>query len=208
LKLDGFRAIGRKSGRGAQLWSRNQKDFTRRFPGVVKGLAGLPSDTVIDGEIVALDVNGRPSFNLLQGFGNAQVLVFYAFDLLMLQGKDVRLWPLEDRRDLGNGNGQNALTPVSCGISWNCQTRKTKVFSNTRGSGAFLLYALMAYQTKSSSVCTLNPADSTAAALGPNPSGSGVTTRIFSEGHCESSMMCGQIASRQTKLPGISAGWR
>jgi bifunctional non-homologous end joining protein LigD len=99
LKLDGFRAIGRKSGRSAQLWSRNQKDFTRRFPSVVKGLAGLPSDTVIDGEIVALDETGRPSFNLLQGFGNAQAIVLYAFDLLMLRGKDVRRWPLDDRRD-------------------------------------------------------------------------------------------------------------
>jgi bifunctional non-homologous end joining protein LigD len=69
LKLDGFRAIGRKSGRSAQLWSRNQKDFTRRFPDVVKGIAGLPSDTVIDGEIVALDPSGKPSFNLLQGLG-------------------------------------------------------------------------------------------------------------------------------------------
>jgi bifunctional non-homologous end joining protein LigD len=66
LKLDGFRAIGRKSGRSVQLWSRNQKDITRRFPIVLKGIAELPSDAVIDGEIVALDENGRPSFNLLQ----------------------------------------------------------------------------------------------------------------------------------------------
>jgi hypothetical protein len=51
-KLDGFRSIGRKSGRSAQLWSRNQKDFTRRFPAMVKSIAGLPDDTVIDGEIV------------------------------------------------------------------------------------------------------------------------------------------------------------
>jgi bifunctional non-homologous end joining protein LigD len=87
LKLDGFRAIGRKSRRSSQLWSRNQKDFTRRFPDVVKGIAGLPGDTVIDGEVVALDENGRPSFNLLQGFGNAQAIVLYAFDLLMLQGQ-------------------------------------------------------------------------------------------------------------------------
>jgi bifunctional non-homologous end joining protein LigD len=55
LKLDGFRAIGRKSGRSAQLWSRNQKDFARRFPNVVRGIAELPSDTAIDGEIVALE---------------------------------------------------------------------------------------------------------------------------------------------------------
>jgi hypothetical protein len=89
---------GRKSGRSAQLWSRNQKDFTRRFPAVVKGIAELPSDTVIDGEIVALDEHGKPSFNLLQGFGGeASSIVLYAFDLLMWQGKDVRLWPLEER---------------------------------------------------------------------------------------------------------------
>ena len=100
LKLDGFRAIGRKSGRSAQLWSRNQKDFTRRFPDVVKGIAELPSDTVIDGEIVALDENGKPSFNLLQGFGGrASAIVLYAFDLLMLRGKDTRLSPLEERRE-------------------------------------------------------------------------------------------------------------
>jgi bifunctional non-homologous end joining protein LigD len=67
LKLDGFRTIGRKSGRSAQLWSRNQKDFTRRFSDVVKATAELPNDTVIDGEIVALDQHGKPSFNLLQG---------------------------------------------------------------------------------------------------------------------------------------------
>jgi DNA ligase D-like protein (predicted ligase) len=95
---DGFRAIGRKAGRSAQLWSRNQKDFTRHFPTVVRGVSELPNDTIIDGEIVALDEDGRPSFNLLQGFGNAQAIVLYVFDLLMLQGKDVRLWPLDDRR--------------------------------------------------------------------------------------------------------------
>jgi bifunctional non-homologous end joining protein LigD len=66
---------------------------------VLKGIAELSSDTVIDGEMVALDEEGRPSFNLLQGFGNAQTIVLYAFDLLMLRGKDVRLWPLEDRRE-------------------------------------------------------------------------------------------------------------
>jgi DNA ligase D-like protein (predicted ligase) len=97
LKLDGFRAIGRKSGRSAQLWSRNQKDFSRRFPGVVKAIASLPSDIVIDGEIVALERSGTPSFSLLQGIGSATI-VMYAFDLLMWQGKDVRSWPLEKRR--------------------------------------------------------------------------------------------------------------
>ena len=98
LKLDGFRAIGRKSGRSAQLWSRNQKDFVRRFLGVVKAIRELPDDTVIDGEIVALDERGNHSFNLLQGIGEPAAAVMYAFDLLMLRGKDMRLWPLEERR--------------------------------------------------------------------------------------------------------------
>jgi ATP-dependent DNA ligase len=54
---------------------------------------------VIDGEVVALEESGRPSFNRLQGFGDAQAIVLYAFDLLMLRGKDVRLWRLDDRRE-------------------------------------------------------------------------------------------------------------
>ena len=65
LKLDGFRAIGRKSGRSGQLWSRNQKDFTRRFPDLVRA-ARNSRTTLLDGGIVALDENGKPSFNLLQ----------------------------------------------------------------------------------------------------------------------------------------------
>jgi bifunctional non-homologous end joining protein LigD len=99
LKLDGFRAVGRKSGRSAQLWSRNHKDFSRRFPEVLNALQELPGDTVIDGEVVALDQNGKPSFSLLQGFGKVAGIVLYTFDLLMLQGKDIRSWPLEKRRE-------------------------------------------------------------------------------------------------------------
>jgi bifunctional non-homologous end joining protein LigD len=65
LKLDGYRALAAKSENRTQLWSRNQKDFTRRFPSVAKGISELPNDTVIDGEIVALDPAGKPSFGLL-----------------------------------------------------------------------------------------------------------------------------------------------
>jgi bifunctional non-homologous end joining protein LigD len=66
---------------------------------VAKALAGLPDDTVIDGEIVALDEHGKPSFDLLQGIGMGEpLIVLYAFDLLMPRGKDLRLCPLQDRR--------------------------------------------------------------------------------------------------------------
>jgi DNA ligase D-like protein (predicted ligase) len=99
LKLDGYRAIG-FSGQGReQLWSRNGKDFVRRFPEVAKAIASLPEDTAIDGEIVALDADGKPSFALLQGSdAGSALVVFYAFDLLMMRGRDLRLSPLEERR--------------------------------------------------------------------------------------------------------------
>ena len=55
---------------------------------------------MIDGAIVALNENGRPSFNLLQRLRQRSAsIVMYAFDLLMLRGNDVRLWPLETRRE-------------------------------------------------------------------------------------------------------------
>jgi bifunctional non-homologous end joining protein LigD len=111
LKLEGFRAIGRKSERGGQLWSRNQKDFARRFPQVVKAIAQLPNDTIIDGEIVALDEHGKPSFNLLQGLGKADEIVLYAFDLLMLGGRDVRGWPLGGRWVAAVMHSANSSTP-------------------------------------------------------------------------------------------------
>jgi bifunctional non-homologous end joining protein LigD len=99
LKLDGYRAIGFKTDGQAHLWSRNGKDFVRRFPEVAKAIASLPEDTAIDGEIVALDADGKPSFAFLQGFAKGTApIVFYAFDLLILRGKDLRLSPLEERR--------------------------------------------------------------------------------------------------------------
>jgi bifunctional non-homologous end joining protein LigD len=76
-----------------------QSERFRRFPDIGIGIAELPSDTVIDGEIVALDEFGKPLFNLLQGFGSASAIVLYSFDLLMLSGKDARRWHLDDRRD-------------------------------------------------------------------------------------------------------------
>src|SRR5580698_6742096 len=101
LKLDGYRALAIKSGGKVQLRSRNHKDFNSRYPGIVKALASMPDETVIDGEVVALDQDGKPSFNALQNHGSASVPVhFFIFDLLMLQGRDVMAEPLVKRREL------------------------------------------------------------------------------------------------------------
>jgi hypothetical protein len=73
LKLDGYRAIAVKSGK-ATVYSRRGTDLTQRFRYVADALANLPDETVIDGELVALDEQGKPNFNLLQNCGYSLVV--------------------------------------------------------------------------------------------------------------------------------------
>src|SRR5215472_14198439 len=68
---------------------------------LVSALSAMPDDTVIDGEIVALDENGRPSFSLLQNYGSAGApLIYYVFDVLVLNGRTVMSEPLVRRREI------------------------------------------------------------------------------------------------------------
>jgi DNA ligase D-like protein (predicted ligase) len=100
LKLDGYRALAFKSNGRLHLRSRNDNDFTGRYPAVMKGLAKLPDETVIDGEVIALDEDGKPSFNVLQNYGSAASVLYFVFDVMILAGKDLRGEPLETRREL------------------------------------------------------------------------------------------------------------
>jgi ATP-dependent DNA ligase len=101
IKFDGYRALGTKSAGRVRLMSRNGNDFSARFPSVAKALSKLPDDSIIDGEIVALNKTGRTSFNVLQNYNHADTpLQFYAFDLLHLAGKNLRDRPLGERREL------------------------------------------------------------------------------------------------------------
>src|SRR4029450_12710852 len=70
VKLDGYRAIAFKRNGAVHLPSRNDNDFNARYPAVVEALAKIPENTVIDGEVVAFDQEGRPSFNALQTYGS------------------------------------------------------------------------------------------------------------------------------------------
>jgi DNA ligase D-like protein (predicted ligase) len=101
LKLDGYRAIAFKSGGTLQLRSRNDNDFSARYPAVLSGLARLPDETVIDGELVAFDSDGRPSFNALQNQQSSKTpIIYYVFDVMVLAGRDVKAQTLERRRRL------------------------------------------------------------------------------------------------------------
>jgi len=101
LKLDGYRALGIKSDGCWKLLSRNRKDLSRRFAHVAAALARLPEETAIDGEIVAFDETGHPSFRALQNFGfSGSALRFFAFDVIYMRGHDLQKRPLEKRRRL------------------------------------------------------------------------------------------------------------
>jgi bifunctional non-homologous end joining protein LigD len=101
VKLDGYRAIGVRTKAGVELWSRNKRDFSRRFSNVERALEALPIETVLDGEIVAVNGDGQLSFSSLQNFGDgAAAILFYAFDAPVLAGADLRGQPLATRREI------------------------------------------------------------------------------------------------------------
>ena len=97
VKHDGFRAIARKDGERVRLYSRSGNDLTNCFPLIVAAMARLPSCT-LDGEAVACDDSGVPSFNLLLHRKRDDHVFLYAFDLIELRGKDLRREPLEQRK--------------------------------------------------------------------------------------------------------------
>jgi bifunctional non-homologous end joining protein LigD len=101
VKFDGYRALAIKSGGKVYLRSRNDNDFAIRYEKIAKALAAMPDDTVLDGEIVAFDKDGKPSFNALQNFGSSSgPLLYYVFDVLILSGTDVMSETLQERRAL------------------------------------------------------------------------------------------------------------
>jgi bifunctional non-homologous end joining protein LigD len=113
VKLDGYRAIGVRTDRETILYSRNHKNFNKRFPQIADALGDLPAETVIDGEVVALDESGRPDFHGLQHFtAQASRIRYFVFDLLVLNGRDLTNLPLIERRKL--------LAGIKIRSSWIC----------------------------------------------------------------------------------------
>jgi bifunctional non-homologous end joining protein LigD len=99
IKHDGFRIIARKSDGQIRLYSRPGNDFTGRFPLIVEALERLRSRScIIDGEAVCCDDNGVPSFDRIRYRRYDASVFLYAFDLIELNGDDLRRDPLEVRK--------------------------------------------------------------------------------------------------------------
>jgi bifunctional non-homologous end joining protein LigD len=101
LKFDGYRILAVKAGADLRLFSRRAQDWTNEFEVVGEAARKLRAKAfVVDGEVCALDPRGVPSFQLLQNRrGHDTRLAYFVFDLLWVDGKDLRTLPLEDRRD-------------------------------------------------------------------------------------------------------------
>lgn len=102
IKFDGWRAEALKAGSRVQLLSRNEKELGEKFPEIMGAVAALGvEDAILDGEIVAMDETGRSSFQLLQAYDTGQErppILFYVFDLLQLNGRDLTTLPLTKRK--------------------------------------------------------------------------------------------------------------
>jgi bifunctional non-homologous end joining protein LigD len=161
IKHDGYRALTFKDGQDVRLVSRNKKAFD--YPQLIDALRKLPADRVIlDGEIAALDEKGRSSFQLLQLFKRSGdvPLVYYVFDLLSLEGKDLRDQPLSDRRkalanvlkntpdyirlsdELRGSKDELVRVAKEFRLEGLVAKRKTSVYESGRRSGAWVKFKI------------------------------------------------------------------
>jgi len=101
IKHDGFRILARRSGAGVQLITRAGNDFSPRFPFIAMAVKSLPARScLIDGEAIICDETGLAVFDLIRGHRAVAGAVHCAFDLLELNGKDLRSEPIEKRKEL------------------------------------------------------------------------------------------------------------
>jgi bifunctional non-homologous end joining protein LigD len=100
VKWDGYRTLAVKDGSRVKLLSRNLRDATSLYPAIAREVSRLRPDSVLlDGEVVAVDEEGRPSFQVLHHQA-AHSVVYYAFDVLHLDGRDLTVAPLDERREV------------------------------------------------------------------------------------------------------------
>src|ERR1700758_1494606 len=101
IKHDGFRILARRDSAGVRLITRAGNDFSSRFPFIAMAVGKLPvSSCLIDGEAIVCDENGLSVFDLIRRHGALASAVHCAFNLLELDGRDLRREPIEERKRL------------------------------------------------------------------------------------------------------------
>jgi len=159
IKLDGYRCLIGRDSTGVKIWSRRGITYNKEFPQVAEEGADLPMDTLIDGEVVALDQKGRPSFNLLQHRrAQATAIRFYAFDILVYQGQSMMGLALAERRgwlaravkgrtgtiqlleSFETAPGKLLLAAEDLGFEGVVAKRKSSLYEAGRRSGAWLKF--------------------------------------------------------------------
>jgi bifunctional non-homologous end joining protein LigD len=137
LKFDGIRALALKRGKKIELISRNAKDLTAKFPEVARALRDLPcKEAMLDGEVAALDDEGRSSFQLLQArelSGERPPIFYYVFDLLQLDGKDLTGIPLLKRKAIAKMLLERAPDTIRFSASINAESERILAAMKARG---------------------------------------------------------------------------
>lgn len=102
IKWDGYRAVTEIEKGEIKFYSRNGIDFSERFPAIYQALKKIKHDVILDGEIVLLNEKDLPDFQKLQHYENHlnYPLIYYVFDMLQLNGKNMEKLPLEERKKL------------------------------------------------------------------------------------------------------------
>jgi bifunctional non-homologous end joining protein LigD len=113
VKWDGYRTLILKQGTRTRLYSRNLKEVTSQYAAIARAATSIhAADALLDGEVVALDAEGRPSFQALH-HQLASAYAYFAFDLLALDGRDLTRLPLAERRVLLAGTLEDTTLMVS-----------------------------------------------------------------------------------------------
>jgi bifunctional non-homologous end joining protein LigD len=100
IKHDGYRILGHKEGTRVTLWSRHGTTFTDRFPRIAEAIRSLPAESaMLDGEAVAFRLDGQSDFATVGTMSGGAMACLVAFDLLNLDGADLRQRRIEERRD-------------------------------------------------------------------------------------------------------------
>ena len=152
IKHDGFRIMARRDGKGVRLYTRNGYDFADRFPQIVEAVSKLPVQSCfIDGEAIVVDERGLSVFDLLRYRRYDHAAILCAFDLIELDGDDLRPLPIERRKDILAKTSERAS---QTGITLNRALRPATARSSTSTFASSVARAL----SRSGSALRTDPA--------------------------------------------------